>query len=79
MQIGLHPVVPGRPTYLLQPCQLMLIGDVLFMTKIIWAPMASRTLFPAHFMVIVSISFLEFLDSLMFFWLVITELGRALN
>ena len=41
--------------------------------------MPSRTRFPAHFMVIVSIFLLEFLDSLMVFWLVITELGRALN
>lgn len=37
MQIKLHPVVPGRPTHLLQPRQLMLIRDVLFMTKIIRA------------------------------------------
>lgn len=61
----------------------MVIRDVLFMKKIIRAAdgilFSLRTLSSAQFMMIVSICLLEFLDLLIFFLLVITELRCALS
>lgn len=58
----------------------MVIRDVLFMKNIIRAILFSlRTLSSAQFMMIVSICLLEFLDLLIFFLLVITELRCALS